>query len=1147
MEIKKWFKIQYKHSSIPIFFIKFPIHNLFLFTVICFALFMTSIAHAAGAVDLPQTGQTKCYDTAGTEIACATTGQDGEIQAGVAWPNPRFVSGTGDEADCVTDNLTGLMWPKNGNLPNGTTAWISAIDYPRSLTLCGHSDWRLPNINELESLVNADTPDSAAWLNTQGFTNVQSGWYWSSTSYAGNTGRAWIVGMSSGDVGNDGEHFTYYVLPVRGSFGNSVIWKTGQTTIYRYGDDGDLKQGVSWPSPRFSDESNGEVMDNLTGLVWTKDAYAPGPSACSPAAMKTWQEALDYVKCLNTQNYLGHNDWRLPNRKELMSLVDFSHDLALPSGHPFTNVQRNDYWSSTTYANNTGNAWGFRVSYGYPTNRNKGLVFYVWPVRAGIVGQSGNLVISILDKDDPSRQVSGAAADGVSRTEVRITGVASTDVVSIAISDNGDGKIDNCRFVDNGYSCTYTAPLNYCRQNHPEDVTQSERQISITITVNGQAVNHPLFKLSKPPVVLLHGIWSDSKTWETFKAKLMTENGYKENYINNYSYVNDTSFINNKQVIGKAIKAVLDKIRLDNFVAKKADVVAHSMGGLITKLYGDEYNIRSITTVGTPHFGSPWGDLVWSWVDDDNWLNNDIAWLLKESGHPSRNGAVQDLRLRGGQHCGVNNCIIDVPNYVITGISPITDATTVNLINLFAKIVDLTGKFIPIPSYITLPVKAVDNLVEWNQDFFDHEENDWIVAKSSQEGYWVGVDDDVWWHGSETGDQQIHQKIVGFLHRTSDLSSPRKPLMFQSPLSSPVEVTRSPMKTIPLSGGTISFISPSPNQTFRSGDTVNVSLNISTATARALISTSTGQSTLINQAPYTFQFAVSNDIVGPLTITAIAVDDAGYIGLSEVVVNVNNNAQLVGIEVYPNTDPIELSLGSTVTLTVFGTYNDGISRLIGADISFTSSNPAIIEVSPEGRTNAKAIGTSRITVGYSGITKELNVVASPITFTIPLREGWNFISLPLVPQNTSLPSMINDISSGILIIWGYDNQTKRWLKYNPLVQTNELTTIEYGKGYWIYMNKTCPWTITGQLPDANGIRLYDGWNLIGYDGQDGKDIMASLNTPNIAGRWSVLWNWGDGEWYLKHKTLESPVMPLQKMNKGKAYWIKMKEAANWNQ
>lgn len=172
----------------------------------------------AGMVQLPKTGQTKCYSSVWpyNEIACAGTGQDGEIQAGVAWPNPRFMvtycdaTGpcTNQSLDCdgnastdvVIDNLTGLMWTRDGNLPNGTKEWQEALDYianniNAASGLCGYTDWVLPNNNQLESIVNAEEPDIAVWLNGQGFSNVQSADYWSSTTYAYDTGYAWHVNM----------------------------------------------------------------------------------------------------------------------------------------------------------------------------------------------------------------------------------------------------------------------------------------------------------------------------------------------------------------------------------------------------------------------------------------------------------------------------------------------------------------------------------------------------------------------------------------------------------------------------------------------------------------------------------------------------------------------------------------------------------------------------------------------------------------------------------------------------------------------------------------------------------------------------------------------------------------------------------------
>jgi len=121
--------------------------------------------------------------------------------------------------------------------------------------------------------------------------------------------------------------------------------RTGQTTSYAVGDDGDIQAGVAWPSPRFTDNGDQTITDNLTGLMWTKDAGTPTVGSCT-GGTKTWQGALDYVACLNSNNYLGHSDWRLPNINELHSLIDKGTiGLITPR---FTNVPSAAHWSSTT-------------------------------------------------------------------------------------------------------------------------------------------------------------------------------------------------------------------------------------------------------------------------------------------------------------------------------------------------------------------------------------------------------------------------------------------------------------------------------------------------------------------------------------------------------------------------------------------------------------------------------------------------------------------------------------------------------------------------------------------------------------------------------------------------------------------------------
>lgn len=167
----------------------------------------------AAPADVAETGQTSCFDTLGTTIACTGTGQDGELRAGVAAPSPRFVVGSGAQASCVTDRLTGLMWMRAPD--NVTRTWADALTYAEGLTLCGFSDWRLPNVNELESLVNMDVADQAAALNASGFSDVIADFYWSSTSFAGVPDNAWILVMNGGGMVLAAKAATGFVWPVR--------------------------------------------------------------------------------------------------------------------------------------------------------------------------------------------------------------------------------------------------------------------------------------------------------------------------------------------------------------------------------------------------------------------------------------------------------------------------------------------------------------------------------------------------------------------------------------------------------------------------------------------------------------------------------------------------------------------------------------------------------------------------------------------------------------------------------------------------------------------------------------------------------------------------------------------------------------------
>lgn len=190
---------------------------------------------SAAPADVPKTGQATSYD------ANAVKTDDGGLRKGVAWPSTRFVTNTDTT---VSDNLTGLVWAPNANLMpmrddgwdaagtanDGMVTWRNALNYIVKLNAenyLGYSDWRLPNVNELESLIhegfNEETcsgspcSSNAAWLGTQGFSDVQADYYWSSSHQASDPVYAWDISMNDGEINlNNKTNDVEFVWPVRG-------------------------------------------------------------------------------------------------------------------------------------------------------------------------------------------------------------------------------------------------------------------------------------------------------------------------------------------------------------------------------------------------------------------------------------------------------------------------------------------------------------------------------------------------------------------------------------------------------------------------------------------------------------------------------------------------------------------------------------------------------------------------------------------------------------------------------------------------------------------------------------------------------------------------------------------------------------------
>jgi hypothetical protein len=302
---------------------------------------------AAFAGSLPDTGQTRCYDE-DSEISCPAPGQDFYGQDAQYSCNPRSYTDLGN--GIVRDNVTGLEWQQD-TAPD-TYRWQEAIDYCGNLMLGDHDDWRLPTIQELSTLVDSGIPDPGPTVTIDYFPDtVGSAYsdYWSSTGAADIPTAAWIVHFSDGSVKGSNKMNALNARAVRGT--------------------------LSFPA--LVDNGDGTVTDTRTGLIW--EVKTDDGGFRDKDNTYTWEEALAYCEGLTLAE---HDDWRLPNRNELQSIMDYNR--YGPSVDPsFPLVRPSANWSSDTNAANPDSAWTVNFYNGAVSSLGKENASYLHAVRGG--------------------------------------------------------------------------------------------------------------------------------------------------------------------------------------------------------------------------------------------------------------------------------------------------------------------------------------------------------------------------------------------------------------------------------------------------------------------------------------------------------------------------------------------------------------------------------------------------------------------------------------------------------------------------------------------------------------------------------------------------------------------------------------------
>ncbi|MFQ5465613.1 MAG: DUF1566 domain-containing protein [Thermodesulfobacteriota bacterium] len=290
------------------------------------------------ATNLPETGADRCHDNS-SQIPCPPDpadpffGQDAQYLT-----NPLDFADNGNGT--VTDNVTGLVWQRDDD--GKTYNWFEAtgaydplsnpgtIDVCGSVQLGGRSDWRVPTRRELVSIVDYATQGPGAMVDGS-FQGAKAGFYWTATPFPPTGVNAWTVRFDDGTIRSRGKgSVRAYVRCVRGQASGAGLGVGGTGAL--------------------TDNGDGTVTDASTGLMWL----------AGENLRVSWEGALSWCAGLAAAGHRGWADWRLPDIKELESMVDAARVSPALDTAFFTmdrtthNGLTGFYWSSTGSA---GAAW----------------------------------------------------------------------------------------------------------------------------------------------------------------------------------------------------------------------------------------------------------------------------------------------------------------------------------------------------------------------------------------------------------------------------------------------------------------------------------------------------------------------------------------------------------------------------------------------------------------------------------------------------------------------------------------------------------------------------------------------------------------------------------------------------------------------
>ena len=1012
----------------------------------------------------------------------------------------------------VRDNVTGLYWEiktgddsihgknktftwydsnltTNGGYEGTSGAGTDTEDFISELNTSnfgGFSDWRLPSLKELASIV--QLCNASAAISSSFFPETSAQNYWSSTTYSGVTTKAWAVNFNVGKSNYLDKSEAVYVRAVRGVKASS--------------------------QNRFISNGDGTVTDTLTGLMWDNTDLGK---------KYLW---LDAVRFCHNLSKGGYSDWRLPNREELRSILNYSNYAPSSYSDFFPGTISNNYWSSSLYSFNTDYAWCITFQNGYDNYKSKNNSYYLRPVRGGQIINSGAVII-----ESPS-PTSIWYVDRVMQIKWNTQGISGN--VRISINRIGQDEVIAESTENDGY---YEWTIS--------------GEGSVNCTLNITPINEPLLKSSvglftiKPNDLPILSVVPTSKTVSLLNGNVSFDiNNIGQGTMNWTASTNNIfwfSIIGDSSGVNSGILTVSylanSDIGREGFITVSAENTINSPqtikiiqepGHCAIALSPSSKNVSSssgVIAISVTNAGTTQMD--WTAVSNSDWITitsaksgtNDgiVSIIYGKNGGDKRTGSVSII-----SEDAINSPqtfeLSQNAGYPILSVSP-------TLINIPAA-----GS----ENNITVTNIGAGTMI-WNAA----SNNDWIIIKSGYSGSNSGVVKVLCYQNE--GNQRTGSVTISTASDSITVQivqSSANPILSVTPLS----------KTVSSSSGSTSFTIANSG----SGSLL-WSANI-TSDWLSFQSDNAGTGSGIITVSY--EENTGNLRSGTIVITALDAQNS-----PQTIEIIQEKKSVIQVPEW-SIDPRNYQYQCMLTLTVYddngqtmansedmlAAFVDGICRGVTypTSTSFGSryflqvwSNKNIGEVVTFKYFNSKTGNIYNINeksivfqanAAFGSINEPLNLVSKAVDLIISLKQGWNWITINVLNSDMRIDTVLNSIKGNCELIVGQNGFSQFYAgKWYGLI--NEINPTQM---YMLKMYVSDTFQYLGDPIEVSNtkISVSSGWNWIGYIPYVELNINDALTSIGYNGLY-IVGQSGYAEFY------SSWWGSLTKLEPNKGYQIKM--------